>query len=93
MNEKITLELDENELKHLISSLLFQGSVNVVSNINKEEIKEIYQLALKIKEKIPTIKLDYVSFIDEECFEDEASPLILENFKDNIEIHKSLSDF
>jgi hypothetical protein len=43
-------------------------------------------LANKLRDLKPDIKLEGIRFIKEESYEDDTSPLILETFKNNIEI-------
>jgi hypothetical protein len=82
----INATLTEGELKNAISSLLFSCSVNVVSNTNLEYQTELLQLAKKLKNLKPDIKLTEIQFVKEEDYEDETSPLILEAFGSNIDI-------
>lgn len=82
----INVALTEEELRTAISGLLFSCSVNVVSNTSVEYQTELLRLAEKLKQLKPDIKLTEVQFIKEENYEDETSSLILDNFKDNIDI-------
>jgi hypothetical protein len=82
----INVALTEKELQTAISGLLFSCSVNVVSNTNLEYQTELLQLAKKLKDLKPDIKLTEIQFVKEDDYEDETSPLILEAFKSNIEI-------
>jgi hypothetical protein len=78
--------LTENELNLIISSLLFSSSVNVISNTQEMYQRSLIDLAIKLKEYKPSIKLENLQFIEEENYEDQWSSDILKNFKDNIEI-------
>lgn len=82
----INVALTEKELQTAISGLLFSCSVNVVSNTNLEYQTELLQLAKKLKDLKPDIKLTEIQFVKEVDYEDETSPLILEAFESNIEI-------
>ena len=82
----INVALTEKELQTAISGLLFSCSVNVVSNTNLEYQTELLQLAKKLKELKPDIKLADIQFVKEDDYEDQTSPLILESFSSNIEI-------
>ena len=82
----INIALTESELNTAISGLLFSCSVNVVSNTSLEYQTELLQLAKKLKDLKPDIKLTDIEFVKEEDYEDEISSLLLESFKDNLEI-------
>jgi hypothetical protein len=82
----INIALSERELNTAISGLLFSCSVNVVSNTSLERQTELLQLAKKLKEAKPDIKLTDIEFVEEDDYEDEVSSLLLESFKDNLEI-------
>jgi hypothetical protein len=82
----INVALTEKELQTAISGLLFSCSVNIVSNTNLEHQTDLLQLAKKLKELKPDIKLTDIQFVKEDDYEDETSPLILEAFGSNIEI-------
>lgn len=82
----INVNLTEEELRTAISGLLFSCSVNVVSNTSLEYQMELFQLAKKLKNLKPDIALSEIQFVKEDDYEDETSSLILESFKDNIEI-------
>ena len=82
----IKVALTERELETAISGLLFSCSVNIVSNTNLEYQTELLQLAKKLKDVKPDIKLNDIQFVKEQDYEDETSPLILEAFQNNIEI-------
>jgi len=82
----VNVTLTEEELRTAISGLLFSCSVNVVSNTNLEYQTELLQLAKKLKELKPDVKLGDIQFVKEDDYEDETSPLILEAFENNIEV-------
>lgn len=82
----VNITLTEKELKTAISGLLFSCSVNVVSNTNKDFQLELLDLAKKLKDINPDVKLENVQFLREENYEDETSEGILETFKNNIEV-------
>ena len=83
-NIKATLK--EDELETIISALLFSSSVNVISNTDVSYQRKLVDLAIKLKDLSPEIKLQNVQFIEEDNYEDEWSKDILENFEDNIEV-------
>ena len=78
--------LTEEELKTAISGLLFSCSVNIVSDTDLAYQTKLLRLAKKLKDLKPDIKLEGIRFIKEESYEDETSPLILESFKNNLDI-------
>jgi hypothetical protein len=78
--------LSDEELNVAISGLLFSCSVNIVSDTDLAYQTKLLSLAKKLKDLKPDIKLEGIRFIKEEDYEDETSPLILEAFKNNIEI-------
>lgn len=82
----VNITLTEKELETTISGLLFSCSVNVVSNTTKEYQLELLELAMKLKDIKPDVKLENVQFLKEENYEDETSEGILETFKNNIEV-------
>lgn len=82
----INVTLTNEELEAAISGLLFSCSVNVVSDTDLAHQTRLLDLAKKLKEAKPDIKLNSVRFIKEESYEDETSPEILNIFKSNIEI-------
>lgn len=84
MLQPININLEEKELEVLISSLLFYSSVNIVSDSNNNFQKNALDLALKLKEHQPEIKLEQIQFLKEQEYEDEWSESILTGFKDNI---------
>ena len=83
-NIKVTLK--ESELEEVISALLFSSSVNIISSTDTSYQRKLIDLAIKLKDLKPDIKIQNVQFIEEENYEDEWSQDILENFKDNIEV-------
>ena len=82
----LTLELTEQQLATIISGLLFSCSVNVVSNVNEEYQRELFDLATTLKKINPSIKLNDVQFLQEDNYEDSLSEDVLREFVDNIEI-------
>jgi len=78
--------LTDEELNVAISGLLFSCSVNIVSDTDLAYQTKLLSLAKKLKNLKPDIKLEGIRFIKEEDYEDETSPLILEAFKNNVEI-------
>lgn len=82
----VNITLTEKELETAISGLLFSCSVNVVSNTNKDFQLELLDLAMKLKDIKPDVKLENVQFLKEENYEDETSEGIIETFKNNIEV-------
>lgn len=83
-NIKVTLK--ENELEEVISALLFSSSVNIISSTDASYQRKLIDLAIKLKDLKPDIKIQNVQFIEEENYEDEWSQDILENFQENIEV-------
>lgn len=81
-----TVTLTNEELETAISGLLFSCSVNIVSETNLECQQRILNLAKRLKNLVPDIKLNSVCFLKEESYEDESSADILEEFKNNLEI-------
>ena len=81
-----TVTLTNKELELILSGLLFSCSVNIVSETNLEYQQELLNLAKKLKEIKPDIKLNSVSFLQEDSYEDETSADIFDTFKDNLEI-------
>jgi hypothetical protein len=84
--ETLTIELTESQLATLISGLLFSCSVNVVSNVNEEYQRELFDLAKLLKKVKPSVKLNDVQFLQENDYEDSLSEDVLREFVDNIEI-------
>ena len=84
--------LTDEELNVAISGLLFSCSVNIVSDTDLAYQTKLLSLAKKLKDLKPDIKLEGIRFIKEEDYEDETSPLILEAFKNNIEITNNIVD-
>lgn len=78
--------LTENELSLIISSLLFSSSVNIMSNTQEAYQRSLVDLAIKLKQHKPELKLEYIQFMEEENYEDLWSSDILTHFKENIEI-------
>ena len=78
--------LTDEELNVAISGLLFSCSVNIVSDTDLAYQTKLLTLAKKLKDLKPDIKLEGIRFIKEEDYEDETSPLILESFKNNLEV-------
>ena len=85
MSKSISVKLTEQELTDAVSALLFSSSVNVVSNTNKEYQTQLFDLAKKLKEYKPNIKLKDVQFLQEDNYEDCMSSDILESFNSNFE--------
>ena len=83
-NIKVTLK--ESELEEVISALLFSSSVNIISSTDASYQRKLIDLAIKLKDLKPDIKIQNVQFIEEENYEDEWSQDILENFENNIEV-------
>lgn len=82
----LTIELTEQQLATIISGLLFSCSVNVVSNVNEEYQRELFELAKVLKRINPSIKLNDIQFLQENNYEDSLSEDVLREFIDNIEI-------
>ena len=80
------INLTDEEMETAISGLLFSCSVNVVSDTDLAYQTKLLNLAKKLREAKPDVKLNSVRFIQEESYEDETSPDILNTFKNNIEI-------
>jgi len=84
MSKNIVVNLSEQEVSTLISSLLFSCSINVVSDTGEDFQKELLDLAKKLKEQKQDIVLDKIQFLKEESYEDSLSETVLEEFKENI---------
>lgn len=85
--EYITLELTEKQLATIISGLLFSCSVNVVSNVNAEHQRELFEIAKSLKNNInPLIELNQIEFLEEPNYEDSLSQEILQEFGDNMNV-------
>ena len=82
----ITIEMTEEQLKTVISGLLFSCSVNIVSNVNEEYQRQLFELAKALRTVSPDIKLNEIQFVEEENYEDVLSEELLEEFKNNIEV-------
>lgn len=86
MSKHISVKLAEEELSMAISGLLFSSSVNIVLTSEEDYQKKLVDLAVKLKESLPQIKLSNVEFVQEDCYEDQWSENILNNFKENLEV-------
>ena len=86
MSNHINVSVTEEELATLISGLLFSSSVNIVSTVEEDYQKKLVDLAVKLKEIRPQIKLSSIQFIQEDCYEDQWSEDIFSNFKENLEV-------
>ena len=84
MSKNIVVNLTEQELATLISSLLFSCSINVVSDTGEEFQRELFDLAKKLKEHKQDVVLDKIQFLKEESYEDSLSENVLEEFKSNL---------
>lgn len=84
MSKNIVVNLTDQELSTLISSLLFSCSINVVSDTGEDFQKELLELAKKLKEHKQDIILDKIQFLKEESYEDSLSEIVLEEFKTNL---------
>lgn len=82
----LNVEITEDELGTIITGLLFSCSVNIVSETSSEFQNKLYELANKLKTYKEDIKLEGISFIKEENYEDETSQKILEKFHSNLDI-------
>ena len=82
----INIALTEDELATAISGLLFSCSVNVVSNTTLDYQVKLLDLARKLKQLKPEVKLNDVQFVKEDEYEDQLSVGLYEDFKDNLEI-------
>ena len=82
----INVTLSEKELATAISGILFSCSVNVISNTNSKYQFELLNLAKKLKDYKPDIKLEEIQFIKEENYEDEVSVKLYESFESNLEV-------
>ena len=82
----ISANLTEEELRTAIEGILFSCSVNVVSCTDSDHQTKLFELAKKLKSLKQDIKLDSISFIKEENYEDEYSTKILSEFGSNVNI-------
>ena len=85
-NSPLKIELQEDGLASVISSLLFSCSVSVVSNTNEDYQAELFNLAKTLKQIKPDIKLDNIQFLKEDCYEDSISADVFKEFENNLEI-------
>jgi hypothetical protein len=86
-NKKYVLDnLDQNDLKLILESLLYSTSVDVCSDWNKEEILNILTIALKIRTSYPEIITENVILHEypENVYHDEHSSTIPKYFPDII---------
>jgi hypothetical protein len=81
----INVTLTEKELETAISGLLFSCSVNVVSNTDLSYQEHLFDLAKKLKELKPDIKLNDIQFVKEQDYEDLISEKVLNTFQNNLE--------
>jgi hypothetical protein len=80
------INLSEEELNVVISSLLFSSSVNIISESNRTYPLQLIDVAKKLKGYYPDIKLNSIQFIQEDNYEEEWSDDVLQNFKSNLSI-------
>ena len=86
-NNKYALDdLDQNDLRLILESLLYSTSVDVCSDWNKEDILNILNVALKIRTGYPEIITDNVILHEfaENIYHDEHSSTLLKYFPDII---------
>ncbi len=88
MSQQLTLTLTEKQLETILSSLLFSCSVNVVSNTNQEYQRQLFELALDLKEAVPDIKFQDIQFLKEDNYEDPLSVEVFKEFGKNMTILK-----
>lgn len=80
------VELTPEELEVVVSALLFTSSVSVIGTIDEERQQQLINLAKKLKNNDPSMKLKFVEFLKEEEYEDSCSHQIYEEFKNNIDV-------
>ena len=80
------INITEDELNAIISSLLFSSSVNVIADSTEDYPVRFIEIAKKFKTYYPEIKLKHMQFIEEENYEEEWTKDLLQNFKPNLEI-------
>lgn len=86
-NKKYVLDnLEQNDLKLILESLLYSTSVDVCSDWDKEEILNILTLALKIRTRYPDVVTDNVILHGhlENVYNDEHSATLPKYFPDII---------
>jgi hypothetical protein len=84
-NKKYTLDdLQEEDVKLILESLLFSSSVDVCSYWGKDEMFKIIDLALKIRKKYPSVITENVVLhgYGENCFFDQHSNQLPTYFPD-----------
>lgn len=84
--KNFVLELNEDEYKAVLSSLLFTSSVNFVLNNSDGFQNNTVNTLKKVKQMYPECMLDDVEYIKDEAFEDELSEELFNMFKDNVNV-------
>ena len=79
-----TVHLTDDELQTTIESLLFGTSINIVSNTDPNYQQKMFDVAVKLREHKQDIKLDNISFIKEEDYEEKITQTILDVFEQNL---------
>jgi uncharacterized protein YacL (UPF0231 family) len=88
----ISLSLTKDEIKLILESLLFSSSVDVCASWYQEDIKDMLNLAEKIRHKISNVSLENVYMThfseDDDLFMDKHSQTIIKNFPELERIEK-----
>ncbi len=84
--KSFVLELNEEEYKVVLSSLLFTSSVNFVLNNSDGFQNNAVNTLKKVKQMYPECKLEDVEYIQDEVFEDELSEDLFNLFKNNVNV-------
>jgi ABC-type thiamine transport system ATPase subunit len=80
------VKVDEEELKTIISSLLFSCSINIVPDYSFEGQQQNIFLAKALLKHKPDLFLDQINFLKEDDYAEEITPCVYEAFKDNMNV-------
>lgn len=81
----VNLQLTKKEISNVVECLLFSAGCDVCSSWDKNDIENIFELALSLKDKANSLDLDNV-YIHNPLIEnnneflDEMTPKIISNF-------------
>ncbi len=84
--KKIQVEFTKEEFESVISALLFTSSVSIIGSVDEVRQQQLFDLAKKLKNFDPNIKLKFIEFMEEENYEDQISSEIFNEFKNNINV-------
>lgn len=87
MKEKITLNLNLNELEIILSSLCLYSSVDVYSPMYRDAVETALDLAIKIRQQYSTVPLTNAFALKDkaENFLDENSDKLMQFFPELVE--------